>query len=86
MKEEGLLHKTVNGYIAERCLRFIIDKILESLVSGTRTKATVTSQYLTNTAQQGKCHQASHQQSQLRTAIHLIAHPESSDNGENILH
>jgi hypothetical protein len=51
------------------------DKILESLVSGTRTKATVTSQYLTNTVQQGKCHQASHQQSQLRLAIHLIAYP-----------
>jgi hypothetical protein len=28
------------------------DKILESLVSGTKTKATVTSQYLTNTVQQ----------------------------------
>jgi hypothetical protein len=31
--------------------------------------------YLTNTVQQGKCHQASHQQSQLRLAIHLIAYP-----------
>ena len=51
------------------------DKILESLVSGTRTKATVTSQYLTDTVQQGKCNQASHQQSQLRLAIHRIAYP-----------
>ena len=63
--EEGKSPSTLQG----------CDKILESLVSGTRTKATVTSQYLTNTVQQGKCHQASHQQSQLRLAIHLIAYP-----------
>jgi predicted solute-binding protein len=52
-----------------------IDKILKSLATGTKTKATVTSQYLNTTAQLGSCHQASHQQSQLRLAIHRIAYP-----------
>jgi hypothetical protein len=60
-----------------------IDKILESLVTGTKA---VTSRYLKTTVSNGSCHQASHQQSQLRLAIHLIAYPESSCNGENILH
>jgi hypothetical protein len=59
------------------------DKILESLVTGTKA---VTSRYLKTTVSNGSCHQASHQQSQLRLAIHLIAYPESSCNGENILH
>jgi hypothetical protein len=51
------------------------DKILESLASGTKTKATVTSQYLNTTAQSGKCHQASYTNSRLRTAIHRIPYP-----------
>jgi len=51
------------------------DKILESLVSGTRTKATVTSRYLNTTVSNNSCHQASHQQSQLRLAILRIANP-----------
>jgi len=51
------------------------DKILESLVPGTKAKATVTSQYLNTTAPNSSCHQASHSTSQLRRAIHRIAHP-----------
>jgi hypothetical protein len=51
------------------------DKILESLVTGTKAKATVTSQYLNTTAPNGSCHQASYTNSQLRVAIHRIAYP-----------
>jgi hypothetical protein len=49
------------------------DKILESLVSG--TKATVTSRYLKTTVSNNSCHQASYTSSQRRLAIHLIAYP-----------
>jgi hypothetical protein len=74
--EEGKSPSTLQG----------CDKILESLVTGTKAKATFTSQYLNTTAPNGSCHQASYSSSQLRTAIHLIAYPESSGNGENTIH
>jgi len=48
------------------------DKILESLVTGTKA---VTSRYLNTTVSNSSCHQASYTNSQLRTAIHLIAYP-----------
>ena len=55
-----------------------IDKILKSLAS--RTKDTVTSQYLnTTTVQYGSCNQASHSQSQLNHLLRQIAHPVNTD-------
>jgi hypothetical protein len=51
------------------------DRILESLVTGTLAKATVTSQYSKTTAPNGSYHQASYTNSQLRLVIHRIAHP-----------
>jgi hypothetical protein len=60
--EEGKSPSTLQG----------CDKILESLVTGTKA---VTSRYLKTTVSNGSCHQASHQQSQLRLAILRIANP-----------
>ena len=52
-----------------------IDKILESLASGTNSKDAVTSQYLKTTAQYDSCNQASHTQSQLIHLVRNIAYP-----------
>jgi hypothetical protein len=63
--EEGKSPSTLQG----------CDKILESLVTGTKAKPTVTSRYLTTTVSNNSRHQASYTSSQLRLAIHLIAYP-----------
>jgi hypothetical protein len=65
MYAEGKIPTTLQG----------CDKILESLVSGTNSKDTVTSQYLKTTAQFGSCNQASHTNSQLIHLVRNITYP-----------
>ena len=62
-----------NGKAPEQ--RSSSDKILESLVTGTKAKPTVTSRYLKTTVSNNRYHQASYANSQLRLAILRIANP-----------
>jgi hypothetical protein len=56
----------------------VLDKILESLASGTNTEAIVTSHYLKTTAQHDSCNKASHIDSQLIHSVWNIAYPLNS--------
>jgi hypothetical protein len=56
-------------------LRGVINKILESLVSGTSNKDTVTSQYLNTTPQYDSCNKASHINSHIIHLVRNIAYP-----------
>jgi hypothetical protein len=66
--------------IGRKCSKFNgemdnVDKILESLASGTNSKEAITSQYIKTTAQYDSCNKASHTQSQSIHLVRNIAYP-----------